>query len=84
MLYIVSKTFYRANFKDKATTATVYGHHFAVKFQRPALENFCYVYKLPRFALLIWFVHKFQNANCFFLISHLKLSMFQPCSYFLG
>ena len=25
MLYIVSKTFYRANFKDKAMTASVYG-----------------------------------------------------------
>ena len=40
MLYIVSKTFYWTNLKDKAMTASVYGHNFAVKFQRSELENF--------------------------------------------
>ena len=65
MLYIVSKTFYRANFKSKAMTASVYGHNTAVIFQRPELESFCYVYKLHRFALFFHFVHKFQNANWF-------------------
>ena len=39
MPYIVCKTFYRANFKVKAMTASVYGHNFAVKFQSPELEN---------------------------------------------
>ena len=39
MLYIVPKTFDQANFENKAMTASVYGHNFAVKFQRPELEN---------------------------------------------
>ena len=68
MLYIVSKTFYRANFKNEAMTASVYGHDFAVKFQRPSLEKFCYVYKLHRFVLFFCFVHKFQSTNWFFFI----------------
>ena len=76
MLYIVSKKFYRASFKNKAMTASVYGHNFATKFQGPELENFCYVYKLRRFVLFFCFVNKFQSANWFFFISHLKLSMF--------
>ena len=46
MLHNVSKTFHRANFRNEATTASVYGHNFAVKFQRPELEHFCYLYKL--------------------------------------
>ena len=33
MLYIVSKTMYRANVKNKAMTANVYGHNFAVNFR---------------------------------------------------
>ena len=49
MLYIVSKTFYRANFGNKAITASVYG--LAVKFQRPELKIFA-VYKLHKFLLL--------------------------------
>ena len=76
MLKIVPKTIYRTNFKNKAITASVYGHDFAVKFHRSELENFCHVYKLHRFVLFFCFVHKFQNANWFFSISHLKLSMF--------
>ena len=32
MLYKVSKTFYRANYKNEAMTASVYGHNFAVNF----------------------------------------------------
>ena len=51
MLYIVSKTFYGANFKNKATTVSAYGHNSALKFHRSELENFCYVYKLFRFVL---------------------------------
>ena len=51
MLYIVSKKFYRKNFKNKAMTSSVCGHSFAVKFQRPKLESFCYVYELHRFFL---------------------------------
>ena len=50
-------------------TASVNGHNFPVKFQRPKLENFCYVYKLHRFVVFFCFVHKFQNANCFFNFS---------------
>ena len=66
MLYIVPKTFYRANFKNRAMTASVDGHNFAVKFHRSELENFCYVYKLHRFVLLFCFAHKLRNANWFF------------------
>ena len=40
MLYIVSKILYRANFENKAMAAIVYGHNFAVKFQRPELKIF--------------------------------------------
>ena len=61
MLYIVSEIFYLANFKNKAMTASVCGRNFAVKFQRPELENFV-VYKLHIFVLFFCFVHKFQNA----------------------
>ena len=41
MLYEVCKAFHRANFKDKVMTVSVYGHNFAVKLQRPELENCC-------------------------------------------
>ena len=61
---IAPKTFYRANFKNKAMTASVYGHNFAVNFRE--LVNFCYVYKLHRFVLFFCFAHKLQNANWFF------------------
>ena len=76
MLYIVAKTFYRVNFKNKAMPASVYGHNFPVKFHISELENVCFVSKLPRFVLLFCFAHKLENSNWFFLISHLKLSMF--------
>ena len=59
MLYPVSKTFYRASFEYKAMTASVYGHNFAAEFQKPELENVCYVYKLHRFVLFFCFVHDF-------------------------
>ena len=75
MLYIVSKTFYRANFRNKAMTASVYAHNFAVKFHRSELENCCYVYKLHRFVLFFCFAHQLQISNWFFLTSHQKLSM---------
>ena len=65
MLHIVSKTFYRANFQNKAMTASALGHNSAVKFQRPELESICYVYELHRFAPFFCFVHRFQNANWF-------------------
>ena len=65
MLYIVSKTFYRANFKNTAMTASVRGHNFAAKFHRSELENFCYVYELHRFVFFC-FAHKLQNANRLF------------------
>ena len=66
MLYIVSKTFYRANFRNKAMTAGVYGYNFAVKFHRSELENFCHVYELHRFVLSVCFALELQNANWFF------------------
>ena len=59
MLYIVSKTFYRANSKNEAMTASVYGHNFAAEFQKPELENVCYVYRLHRFVLFFCFVRDF-------------------------
>ena len=76
MLSVVPMTFYRANFRNKAMTASVYGHNFAIKFHRSELENFCHVYKLHRFVLFLCFAHKLQKCKLFFLISHLKLSMF--------
>ena len=63
ILYIAPKIFYRANFKNKVKTAGMDGRN---KFQRPESENICYVHKLHRFVLFFCFVHKFQNANCFF------------------
>ena len=34
MLHIVPKKFYQANFTNKAMTASIYGHNFAVEFHR--------------------------------------------------
>ena len=45
MLYVVSETFYGENLKNEAMTASVYGHNFPAKFQRPELENLCYACK---------------------------------------
>ena len=67
MLYIVSKTFYQANFKSKAMTTSVCGHNFAVKLQSPELENvamfinwidlFCYIVLLINFKMRIRFFY---------------------------
>ena len=76
MLYNVSKKFLPGESKNTSMTASVYGHDFAVKFQRSELENSCYVYRLHRFVWFFCFAHKLQNANWFLLISHLKLGMF--------
>ena len=68
-VYIFSETFYRANLKNKAITASVYGQNLVSKFQGPELENFCHFYKLHRYVLFFCFVHKFQNANLFPFVS---------------
>ena len=52
MLYMVPKTFYQANSKNKAMTASVYGHNFAAKFHRSEFEIFA-VYKLHRSILFL-------------------------------
>ena len=70
MLSIVSKIFYLANFTNKTMTASVYGHNFAVKFQRPKLEN-C----IDLFCSFILFIN-FKMGIGSLSISHLKLSMF--------
>ena len=43
MLYIVSKTFCRANSKNKAMTAGVSGHNFAVKISETRIAK-CLLY----------------------------------------
>ena len=83
MLYRVFKTFGWANSKNKAMTASVYGHNFAVKFYRSELEIFCYVYKLHRFVLFFCFAHKLQNANWFFYFSS-EAEHFLALFLFLG
>ena len=69
MLYIVPKKFYRDNFKNRAMTASVYGHNFAAKFHRSELEHVCYVYKLHNFVLFFCFGHKLPNEIGFLIFS---------------
>ena len=76
MLYIVPKKFYRANFRDKATTASVHGQNFAVKFHRSDLENFfMFINCINLFCFSVLFIN-FKMRFCFLSIYHLKLSMF--------
>ena len=60
MLHVVPKTYYRENVKNKAMTASVYGHNFAVKFDRSELENFCYVYRFVLFFCVLLINFKMQ------------------------
>ena len=78
-----SKTFYRANFKNRAMTAGVYGHNFCT-FHRPELENFYYVCELHRFFLLFCSVRIFQNANWFVFNFSSDAEHVLALFYFLG
>ena len=40
MLYIVPKTFYRENCKNKAMTASAYGHNFCSKIAQIRIGKF--------------------------------------------
>ena len=67
---VVSETFYLENLKNKAMTASVYGHDLAAKFQKTKFENFAmFINCIDLFCSFVLFINFKMRIGFFFNFS---------------